>query len=90
MKKVLSKRKDERSGIATILTVGVLAMLVLTAITFAISTRLELFRAKNYLNSVRARYLADAGLARAIAELKNDTRTNFAYNDNVSISGERS
>jgi len=37
--------------------------------------------------SVKARYLAEAGIARAIAELKNDARTNFAYNNNVSISG---
>jgi DNA uptake protein ComE-like DNA-binding protein len=90
MKKFLSIKGDTNSGMAVILLIGVLAILALVAISFAINARLELQTAESYSNSVKAKYLAEAGIHHAIAELKNDARNNFAYNDNVSISGEQS
>jgi len=59
-----------RRGTALILVVGVLSMLTLIGVSFVSGTQNEYRSAKAYMNSVRARYIAEAGTARIIAELR--------------------
>jgi hypothetical protein len=59
-----------RRGAALIMTVGVLSMLVLIGVSFAATTQAVYRQARNYSNSVKARYLAEAGIAREVAELR--------------------
>ena len=73
-----------RRGTALILAVGVLSVLAIIATSFAFNMRIEARNAYNYLNGIKAKYLAEAGIADAIAQLRQDARTNFSYNDNVS------
>lgn len=63
-------------GVALILAIGVLAVLTTFATTFALNMRLEYKVAVNYYNAVRARYIADAALQKAIAELRGYVKTN--------------
>ncbi len=58
------------SAIALILTVGILAILALIAVGFSAFTRLELRATENFVNLLKAELLAEAGIARAIADLK--------------------
>ena len=60
------------SGIALILVLGILAILVTLATTFAFNMQLEQKAALNYRESVRAKDLAIAGMARVVAELRTD------------------
>jgi hypothetical protein len=77
MKAGLKRLKDKTEGrfkrhrgFALIICVAVLAVLTMVLIAFTISTRFALQMAKNYTASTQAKYLAEAGIARAIAELK--------------------
>ncbi len=77
------KKIRKREGVAIIIIVGVLALLAVIGMVFAINTRLELGIAESYISSVKAKYLAEAGINHAIAELKVDVRDrkNFVYTD---------
>ena len=79
--------RDERKGYATLLVLGFLAVMAIYGITYMTACCYFLKTSKNYMVSVKAKYLAEAGANHAIAKLKNDARNNFAYNDNVSIGG---
>ncbi len=70
----------DKKGIALILTVGILALLVGIATSFAINMRLEYRAVINYHNGIKARYLAEAAAERAIYELKTHVLTN-AFDD---------
>jgi type II secretory pathway component PulK len=59
-----------KNGIAMIMALGVLTLLTLIGTTFAINSILEQKQAWKYVEKVKARYLAEGGLARAIVELK--------------------
>jgi len=59
-----------KKGIALILTIGILSLLSMVGVIFAINGLLELKQTDNYKDTVKAKYIAEAGLARAIAELK--------------------
>ncbi|MFA5339023.1 MAG: LamG-like jellyroll fold domain-containing protein [Candidatus Omnitrophota bacterium] len=56
-------------GVALILTVGVLALILLVGTSFAINMIADLKSAKNFRNAAEAKYLAEAGINRAISEL---------------------
>jgi len=58
------------SAIALILTVGILAILALIAVGFSAFTRLELRATENFVNQLKAELIAEAGIARAINDLK--------------------
>lgn len=58
-----------RQGVALILTVGILALITLIGTSFAINMFADYKGAKNSASVVEARYLAEAGISRAIAEL---------------------
>ncbi|MFH1093772.1 MAG: hypothetical protein V1739_06440, partial [Candidatus Omnitrophota bacterium] len=64
---------NNNSAIALILTVGILAILALVAVGFSAFTRLELRATENFANALKAELIAEAGIARAINDLKYDT-----------------
>ncbi|HPN66967.1 MAG TPA: hypothetical protein PLV09_06055, partial [Candidatus Omnitrophota bacterium] len=63
-------RISGRKGVALILVVGVLSLMALIGTTFAVNMLLAGKEAANYSRGVKARYIAEAGIARAVAELK--------------------
>ena len=73
-----------KTGYATLLVLGFLAVMTLYGITYMTACCYFLKTSKNYMVSVKSQYLAEAGINRAIADLKVDTRTNFAYADGFS------
>ena len=75
----MGRMNNKKYGFALIVTVGILAVLVLIGICLAVSMRLEENTAASYSNDIKARYLAEAGINRAIAELKDNARNNFIY-----------
>ncbi len=64
-------RKPGESGIALIMVLGVLAVLLILAVTFAFNMRLEQRAARNYLDYMAADFYAKAGLEHAVAALRN-------------------
>ncbi len=77
MKKWVAKK---RSGIALLLTVGILGLLSLIGISFALNMLLTRKEAANFLNSERARYIAEAGIKRAIMDIRAQVTSN-SYNN---------
>ena len=63
------KRRGNR-GIALIMVVGILGLISIVAVSFAVNMQMDLKASRNYTNNVKAGYLAEAGIARAVAELK--------------------
>ena len=59
-----------KSSIALILTVGIIAILALIAVGFSTFTRLELRASENFANVQKAELIAEAGIARAVNDLK--------------------
>lgn len=57
-------------GVALIISVGVLAIMSLIAVSFAVNMQLEQKAAVNYLNSVKAECLAQAGIQKALADIR--------------------
>lgn len=58
--------KNAKSGVAVIIVLGLLALLMVLAVTFSTTMRIERAGAANYATAVAGRQLAWAGLARAI------------------------
>ncbi len=56
-------------GIALVMVLGILSVMVILAVAFAVSMRTERMAAGNYANGVRARQLAHVGLSRALNDL---------------------
>ena len=65
--------KPGESGIALIMVLGVLAVLLILAVTFAFNMRLEQRAARNYLDYMAADFHAKAGLEHAVTTLRNQT-----------------
>ena len=61
----------KQSGVALILVLWVTVLLTVIAASFALSARTEGVQAKMVFDTTRARYLAEAGLHRAVYELRN-------------------
>jgi hypothetical protein len=60
---------NRRSGVALIITLGLLSILTVLAVAFAIAMRVERVAARNYANSVRAEGLIHAALVRALEDI---------------------
>lgn len=75
---LLNSIRKEDGQIALILALAFLALLGAIGGSFLYRMRLEQRAASNYQDSVKAHYLAEAGIERAIAELRND---NNEYDD---------
>ncbi|MFQ5822038.1 MAG: hypothetical protein ACE5I5_18790, partial [Candidatus Heimdallarchaeota archaeon] len=65
--------RKENGEIALVLAFVFLAVLATIGIGFLYRMRLEDRAVSNYQDSLKADYLAQAGIERAIAELRNDT-----------------
>ena len=76
---------DDKKGVALIMAVGILSVVAVMAISFAFNMRMEVMASATYRDGVKAEYLAGAGIARAVADLKENARTDFVYNDEVSL-----
>ena len=61
-------------GMALIMAVAIVGILAGIATTFAYNMRIDQKAAGNYMYFVKARYLAEAGIARGVAELINDAQ----------------
>jgi general secretion pathway protein K len=61
----------KQSGVALILVLWVTVLLTVIAASFALSARTEGVQARMVFDTTKARYLAEAGLHRAIYELRN-------------------
>ncbi|MBU1045201.1 MAG: general secretion pathway protein GspK [Candidatus Omnitrophica bacterium] len=65
-------KTKNNSAIALILSVGILAILTLITVGFSAFTRLELQATENQINLLKASYIAQAGIAQAISDIKYD------------------
>jgi len=79
--------KLKKSGIALILSVGILAILSIVAVGLTTFSRLELRATENFTNQFRAELIAEAGIAYTVEQLKyaSSGAKNHAY-DTVSES----
>ncbi|MGD0016155.1 MAG: hypothetical protein ABSC38_01365 [Verrucomicrobiia bacterium] len=55
------------------LTLGILAIVTLLVVAFAVSMRVDMMASRNFNDAIRARQIADAGVADAIAILRTNT-----------------
>lgn len=63
--------KNSKDGIALIIVLGMLSMLIVWAVAFSISMRMERLSAKNYVNEVHAKHFLQTALAAAIQGIDN-------------------
>jgi Tfp pilus assembly protein PilX len=70
--RIAANRRKGRQGVALIITIGLLAVLTLLAVAFAIAMRVESMAARNYLNLVRSKQLIYTGLQQGMDDV---TRT---------------
>jgi len=61
--------KNRKAGVAVIVVLGVLALLMVLAVAFSVTMRVERAGAANYTSALNSRQLALVGLARAIADI---------------------
>jgi len=78
----------QNRGFALIVTVGVLCVLTLVALSLNIASRLEEKNAANFNYALKAKYLAEAGINMAIAGLKSKARSDFIWSVNDTGSGD--
>jgi hypothetical protein len=62
---------DSKNGVALIMVLGVLSLMLILALSFAIVMSTERLAAGNYADTVRARQLTHVGLGRALNDLTN-------------------
>lgn len=58
-----------RDGVALIICLGLLSIMTLLAVTFAVAMRVERMAARNFADGVRARHLVQASLVRAVQQI---------------------
>lgn len=63
--------RDPRSGIALILVLGFLSLLIIMAVGFAVSMRVERLVARSSLDHIKARQLGEAALARVVWDVND-------------------
>ena len=71
-------RANNRDGVALIIVLGLLSVMTLLAVAFAIAMRVERLAARNYANHVRAKDLLNAGMVRAYEEI-DDSISGMCY-----------
>ncbi len=75
----------DTDGVALILVLGAVALLMLLAVSFAISMRTERLAAGNYADTVRTRQLAQVGLVRAMDEIARSMGTNLFHTNGARV-----
>lgn len=81
--KLPEKKKDcrrTRTGSALLIVLGLLALLMITGVAFAILMRIERSSASNLRHTAMARQLAKGGLAYAIAALDEELKADLSTN----------
>ncbi|MFH0771851.1 MAG: PA14 domain-containing protein [Candidatus Omnitrophota bacterium] len=73
----------QRSGVALIVSVGILALMAMIATTFAINMQMEHKAAAAQLNYVKASLLAEAGVEKAVADIRSYVK-DFSYDQVIS------
>lgn len=64
--------KNGRDGIALVVVLGFLSLLIIMAVGFAISMRVERLSARNSVDLVKVRQLGEAALARTVSDIEDD------------------
>ena len=64
-----------KRGVALILAIGVLAILAILALAFTSSMLLQQREALNFLNTTKAQYIAEAGINRALVDIRLQVTT---------------
>ena len=65
-------RRHREKGVAILLTLGVLSLTLVLVLSFAMTSTIDRRAAMNYADQVRARMLAESGLARAVGFLQKE------------------
>ena len=65
----MEMKKDKRRGVAVIIVLGVLSLMMMMAVAFSVSMRIERRSAGNYSNQITTKNLVWAGLSRAISAI---------------------
>ena len=81
------ERTAEKSGVALILVIGLLALMMVMAVAFAIYMRTERVAAGNFRNDVRVRQLLQVALARALNDVDSNMGNTPYPNWNILSSG---
>jgi len=68
----MKNKKRDRSGVAVIIVLGMLALLMIMGVAFSVSMRVERRSAGNYSHSVSTKNLVWAGLASAIDRIEDE------------------
>ena len=67
-------RHNKKKGVALIISVGILALIAMIATSFAINMQVDFKASQNYLNSETASALAEAGIEKAITDIRGYVR----------------
>lgn len=77
---LLMKKKNSKRGIALVVVLALLAMLVIMSVSFVVFMRAERSASRDYAEYVKARSIAQAGVARALIRMQQDlNNTNQFY-----------
>jgi hypothetical protein len=72
---MINKRGRDNRGVALLMAIGILGLLSIIGISFAINMIMARKEAANYSNAVKARYISEAGVNKAVADIRNQLRT---------------
>lgn len=81
----MAKYTNIQSGVALLMTLGILALLSILGVAFSTSMRVMERTTRDFVYEMQARYLAEGGIEYAVAKLKEDARNNFVWNNNVAV-----
>ena len=62
-----------------IMAVGALSVITIVTLGFSFNMQAQYRTSLNYLNALKARYIAESGVERAVADLKEDAKARFIY-----------
>jgi len=71
----MNRARKNNKGVALLMAIGVLGLLSIIGISFAINMIMAGREAANFSNAVKARYIAEAGINKAVADIRWQART---------------
>ncbi len=89
-KKRMERNRSDQEGVILILMVFIVAMSTLFVGALLRSHTSDLQITRNHLNSMKALFVADAGIEDAISELRADFTWNAGFTDQIFPSGDSS
>lgn len=78
----MNKNNPTQSGVALLMSLGILALLSILGVAFSTNMRLMERTTRDFVYDMQARYLAEGGVEYAVASLKADARTKFLFTKN--------